>query len=69
MRLYRTYILRLLVDTEAKDAAPELHGSLQAIGDQQTQPFKSGQGLLTLLRETIRKKAEAEIQDVNQEDE
>ncbi len=67
MRFYHTYILRLLVDTEAKDTTPELHGSLQAIGDQQTHPFKSGQALLVLLRETIHKKAQAEIQDVNQE--
>jgi hypothetical protein len=48
MRAMRTYILRLLVDTE------ELHtlrGVIRAVADDREQTFSDGQALLTLLRQ------------------
>lgn len=48
MRLYQTYLVRLLIDTDPLN--PELRGSLQIIGDQRTYSFKSGLALLSLLK-------------------
>ncbi len=48
MRLYQTYLLRLLIDTEAPPY-PELRGSLQILGEGQTFPSKNGPALLALL--------------------
>ncbi len=53
MRLHRTYILRLLVDTEISGVAPELRGALQAIEDQQIHLFQSSAGLLSLLQTSL----------------
>ena len=50
MRLHRTYILRLLVDLDPSGGAPELHGALQAVGDDHSHSFQSGERLLALLQ-------------------
>jgi hypothetical protein len=60
MRLHRTYVLRLLIDTDTSSPEPVLRGSLQAIEDQQTHPFKSGQALLALLQRLSDEKAKKE---------
>jgi hypothetical protein len=60
MRLLKTYILRLLIDSNISDPKADFHGSLQAIEEQQTHPFKSGTGLLALLQELAHEKSENE---------
>jgi hypothetical protein len=47
VRTIRTYILRLLVDTEEPHT---LRGVIRAVADDQEQTFADGQALLTLLR-------------------
>jgi hypothetical protein len=46
MRTIRTYILRLLTDTEEPHA---LRGVIRAVADDREQTFSDGQVLLTLL--------------------
>ncbi len=60
MRLHCTFILRLLVDTEASGQTPELHGALQVVGEDQTHPFKSAGALVALLQELAQKQVEDE---------
>ena len=57
MRQYQTYLVRLLIDTEAR-LNPELRGSLKILGEGQTYPFKSGPALLDLLIQFNKARAE-----------
>ena len=51
MRVTRTVILRLLVET---DRQPALRGVLQVVGDDEQHPFINEQSLLVLLRHALR---------------
>jgi hypothetical protein len=50
MRAIQTYILRLLVDSEA---SRHLRGSLQALTEPQTRPFADEQALLDVLHTLV----------------
>ncbi|MBN1667316.1 MAG: hypothetical protein JW862_09505 [Anaerolineales bacterium] len=67
MRQLKTFILRLLIDQDISCATTEFHGSLQAIEEAQTHPFKSGQALLFLLQELTQEKRKDEIANLNEE--
>lgn len=67
MRQYQTYLLRILIDQEAAEAG--LHGSLKAIGEQQVYPFKSAQGLLTLLQRLTQSTDDHRLDALNDQEE
>jgi hypothetical protein len=50
MRTIRTFILRLLVDSDEPEA---LRGALQPVPEGETQPFAGDQALLILLRRMV----------------